>query len=137
MTDADFLWKLLAAISLLGNLLLLWRKMGGKAEKRQIGPDPLNVREADRFVTEKELKPICEHLELHDKNIDGLRRELQANYNTLMTSDAEGRARLHQKIDTVVADVSQMKGIIEPLKGIQERFARDVGRLEGILQRHN
>jgi hypothetical protein len=137
MTDPDFLWKLLAALSLIGNLILLWRKIGGGAEKRQISPDPLNVREADRFVTEKEILPIQRHLETHDKDVERLGKEIQANYNTLMKTDAEGRSRLHHEINAVASDVSAIKSTIGPLSNQMTDMTRALGRVEGILQQHN
>lgn len=141
MTDADFFWKLIAGLSMLANFLgalaLLWRRVSGKPEAREIKNDPLNVREADRFVTEKELKPLQDQVDGHSDDLAALRKEVQSNYNTLMTSDAKARSIIHQEINGLSNKISKMQGVIEPFEGLAQQLTRDIGRLEGILQRRN
>ena len=126
MTDADFTYQLIIAGSGVANAILVWRHFFGKAEKRQI-QDPLNVREADRFVTEKEIKPLKERVDGHDEAIAEIRKDAQANFNAVMKSDAEGRSRLHKEISIVALDVASIKDTVEPLKNLPERIARDIG----------
>lgn len=137
MTDADFLWKLIAALSVLGNLILLWQKVGGKVEKRELVPNTLSIRQADQFVTEKGLEPLQAQVDKHTSEIDGLRRDLQANYNSIMKSEAEGRSRLHKEINDIGKDMSAVKASMKTLEGLPERLARDIGILFGTLQKHD
>jgi len=116
-------------------------KLLGRDETRQIGPQPLKVQGVQEFVTAEHCgllhKNFEDRLIAVEKNTVELFRLQREGYNKLMESAAEARAKLHLKIDAVAADVATMKGTIEPLKGMAERFAKDVGRLEGILQRHS
>jgi len=141
MTEADLLWKSLAVLSVLANLAWLAMKLLGRDETRQIGPQPLKVQGVQEFVTAEHCgllhKNFEDRLIAVEKNTVELFRLQREGYNKLMESAAEARAKLHLKIDAVAADVATMKGTIEPLKGMAERFAKDVGRLEGILQRHS
>lgn len=136
ISDPDFLWKLLAALSVLGNFILIAQKLLGKPTPQRI-QDPLNVREADRYVTEKELLPLQDRVDGHDDAIAALRKEAQSNYNTLMTSDAKARSLIHQEINALSNKVSNMQGVIQPFEGLAQQLTRDIGRLEGILQRTN
>jgi len=141
MTDADFFWKLIAGLSMLANFLgaiaLLWNRVSGKSEAREIKNDPLNVREADRFITEKELAPLQEQVDGHADEIAELRKTAQDNFNKIKRDEAEGRSRLHTEINAVATDVSAIKSTVSPLTAQVAEITRSLGRVEGVLQQHN
>lgn len=131
MTDADYLWKLLAALSLLGNLVLLARQVFGRAEKREVSPSPLPVTKADKFVLEETHDALVERVDGHDKELRAIRDKMESNYNAIMTAEARGRRELHQEINEVNKQLAGIAAIVEGLKGLPERIARDVGILFG------
>lgn len=134
MTDAEFTYQLIAVGSLLGNAVLLWRALRGGSEKREITPDPLNVRKAERFVTEDEHQALVDRVDRHDKEFRDIRGKMESNYNALMKSEAEGRSRLHHEINEVNKQLAGIAAVVEGLKGLPERISRDVGMLFGQLQ---
>jgi len=119
ISDADFTYKLLIALSLLGNLILLWWKFSGKAETRTIAPNPLNVRAATEFVT-------TDHCALSHRNFEERLDRVEKNIRELF-----------QLQRGMAETVAEFKGTVEPLKDLATKFSRDVGRLEGILQKTN
>ena len=136
MTDAEFTYQLIAAGSLIGNALLVWKTLRGGKEKREITPDPLNVRKAERFVTEDEHEALADRVDGHEAELAAIRDRMQGNYNTLMKSEAEGRSRLHHQINALAEDVAAIKAAQEPLKTLPAEFNRAIGRIEGVLQRN-
>ena len=145
MTDADFFWKLMAGLSMLLNFLgavaLAWSRFSGKPEFQEIKNNPLRVQEVAKLVTLEHCnllhKSFDDRLKCVEDNVESLFTQQRESYNKLMESASAARARLHEKIDVLASEVANLKGTIEPLKGVTERFAKDVGRLEGILQRNN
>ena len=139
MTDPEFLWKALAVLSSVLNAMFLWRRVTGKSEAREIGPQPLKVQGVEEFVTSKHprLLRIDERLDEMKSRVSAMEELQRESYNKLMESAAAARLRLHEKIDKLGETVAHIEGTIEPLKGVTERIARDIGRLEGVLQRQH
>lgn len=118
ISDPDFLWKLLAALSVLGNFILLAIRLFGKPTPQRI-QDPLNVQKATEFVT-------TDHCNLAHRNFEDRLERVEKNIRELFTLQ-------RQAAETV----AEFKGTVEPLKNLATKFSQDVGRLEGILQRTN
>jgi len=141
MIEPDLIKDLALGVSFFLNLGLVSKKLFGKGDTVNVSPQPLKVQGVQEFVTAEHCgllhKNFEDRLIAVERNTAELFRLQREGYNKLMESAAEARAKLHAKIDAVAADVAKMSGTIEPLKGMAERFAKDVGRLEGILQRHS
>ena len=135
MPDAIVILGAFAGFSTIGNAILLADRLRGKPDRREITNDPLRVQAAQPFLTAESLEPLEDRLTRAEGHIEDLREKATLDYNKLMESDAAARLRLHTKIDVVVQDVASIKATIEPLKLIASTLSRDIGRLEGILQR--
>lgn len=54
MTDASLLWKLIALAAIIGNLIILGRKLFGKIDSRLIANSPLLIQEQQEWITRRE-----------------------------------------------------------------------------------
>lgn len=137
--EANLLYTGLTVLSLLGNAILIWWKLTGRKETHEITPQPLKVQAATEFVTAEHCALLHRNFEDRlttlEKNTKELFRLQRESYNEIMRSAAEARARMHEKIDGVAQSIAHIEGTMEPFKGLVERLSRDIGRIEGVLQR--
>jgi len=144
MAEPEFLKNLILGISALlnfvGLIFLTYNRVSGKPESRKIENDPLHVQKATEFVTTEHCHLLHKNFESRlaalEENVALLFTQQRESYNKLMESASAARQRIHEKIDAVAQSVAHLEGSIEPLKNLATKFSQDVGRLEGILQRH-
>lgn len=144
MTEPEFLKSTIVAISLLlnfvGLVFLTYNRISGKAESRRIANDPLHVQKATEFVTAEHCQLLHRNFESRlinlEKNVALLFQQQRESYDKFMESMGHANERIHERIDEVAQSVAHIEGTIEPLKNLAAKFSQDVGRLEGILQRH-
>ena len=139
MTEPEILKNLLLALSFILNLGLVSKKLFGKGDTVNVSPQPLKVQGVQEFVTSEHCsllnKNFEDRLAAVEKNTVELFRLQREGYNKLMESAAEARARIHEKIDKISNTVAHIEGSIEPLKAISQTLSKDIGRLEGVIQR--
>ena len=121
MTEPEFLKNTITALSLLGNfgglVFLTYNRMTGKDGERKI-KGKVSVEETD--------KPVgSDHCSLVHKNLDARLDAMEENIGELFELQR-----------AVAISVGRIEGTIEPFKNLATKFSQDVGRLEGILQRH-
>ncbi|MGB8352634.1 MAG: hypothetical protein WCD79_01975 [Chthoniobacteraceae bacterium] len=90
-------------------LFFIWR-LGGQKERREIYPQPLEVKAAAEYATKAELNLI--RMEFTSQ-IEGLRKEWRHDIGKLMESGEIRAGKLHTRIDAVLTAVSRLEGRIE------------------------
>lgn len=87
--QAQLLFNLILLVTTVGNSILIFRKLSGKAELREIGPSPLTVQAAPVYATRAELAAL-------EKSYEAIRDELREE--TLET-----RRRIDNLPDRIIA----------------------------------
>jgi hypothetical protein len=115
-TNNLFLGMLVNGLVCLGGLVVVYRKLCGAAEKRQIEPQPLVVR--------KDLEPIsredCVRQHQAEERFMAARFTAIENRLTELTASLERRneageeraSGIHKRVDAVAADLAETKGIL-------------------------
>ena len=107
MTEGDFLWKLIAVVTPLLSVAVMWAKINSVA-KTKIEPQPLNVAiEKEYLRKESFYKHVAQHAHEHDTITSNI-RELEK-----VVADQKGRSEVNgarlveiaQKLDRVIERV--------------------------------
>lgn len=103
LSPAVLLWTLLGVLLLVGNVISVWSWISGRTERRRIEPQPLEVAEAERFVTRRELENfqagIIERLNRIEREIASIRDTDTEDRGELRDFMNQGLARVHERID--------------------------------------
>lgn len=102
-SQAWLLYQLVLLAAALAPVLLLWRKLSGRPEVREIQPNPLEVREAPQFVHKAEffsqLQGITDRLNRMEASIAGMQAARHAEIESLRVDFRADIQRIHQRID--------------------------------------
>jgi chromosome segregation ATPase len=117
MSDADFLWKLIAAVSTVGGLVLLVLKIRGGGELRTINPQPLIIKLAEQFASKEELLRLEESVKSVERRISDMPRELNHVVEVIDSKLENKLDKIQHRMETVGTTLSEL--------------SRAIGRLEG------
>lgn len=88
-SQAQLLFQLLLLAMTVGNTLVIFKKLMGKTERREIGPSPLTVQAAPDYATKAELRQL-------QVNFDAVRDEMREEI-------VETRRRIDSLPDRIIA----------------------------------
>jgi hypothetical protein len=111
-----FLGWLVNGLVTLGGLVVVYRKLSGQAEKREIAPQPLQVEATPSLITRGD----CERQHKAEERFMASRfSALEGRIIDLTTSlerrNAEGEMRasgIHKRVDAVASDLAAVKGTL-------------------------
>lgn len=98
--------------SIVGNVIQIVR--WNRAQPRQIEPQPLDIRQVREFATRSELeKHIDEDRGAHDT----LHARFNSTEKSLREVIEQGNRRVHDRVDAVLAAVSEVRGELKRIEG--------------------
>lgn len=122
-TTGWLLLQLLTLALLVGNVMLVWRRLSGRGESRAISPQPLEVKAAVEWVRRDEWElTMRSHRERDDRlqvQIDEARRQREGDM-----------ARIYEILDTLRGQVS---GLMQSSQDTRIQTAQLVDRVDRVL----
>lgn len=104
----------LVALIQIGSLIVMWRKLSGAPESREITPQPLEVKPAADYMTRDACRQMHAQTERWEsEKFAALERQLSSLTSALERRNSEGESRaskIHARIDSVVESVSEIRG---------------------------
>lgn len=93
---------------------VLWRKLSGAPESREISPQPLEVKPAAEYMTRQSCREMHTQTErFESEKFGAIEKQLSAMTAALERRNTEGEARaskIHSRIDAVVEAVAEVRG---------------------------
>jgi len=125
MTDAQLLYAALGLIILIANAITAWSVITGKSAKREIGPQPFEIKTSKDLLTKDDHTQICQPLHHRvghlENEVRAIRLKMDADKQEILASADITALRIHERIDdlqkTITAD--------------NREILRALGRLEG------
>lgn len=82
MTDAEFLWKLIAVLTAVSGLVIAWLKIkGGQAIR--IADQPIQTQKATHYVTEDELIQVINRIDRLERGQCDCQKQTEANFQEI------------------------------------------------------
>lgn len=119
MSQGEYISMGFYCLILLGNAATAWAVLSGKAQKRDLGPQPFDVRVKDRALTVKDHENLCgplhQRVGVLESDVRGLRAKMESDKDEIIKSGEERVKSLHARIDGVPA---QLIALLRDTKGL-------------------
>ena len=119
MTEATNIGQWVIAAGVIGNMLLVWWKLSGRSETRDITPQPLMVkpspeyakvdhahsqyitREECRIENSRQQEELAQRFTTITRQVEGLNNHITTGLEALNKKDEERASKLHSRIDPI------------------------------------
>jgi hypothetical protein len=119
MSPAELLYTGLGVLILVGQAVGAWFLLTGRASKREVGPQPFEVREASESLTRREHSLTCGHIDRRvtalETRADRLERRMDEDKKEIIASGKDSEKGIHSRINTVLEAVSELRGELKRL----------------------
>jgi len=119
MNQGEFIVMGIGVLILLGNAFTAWAVITGKAQRRDLGPQPFEVTMQDKPLTKSGHEAICGPLHVRvgalENRTDRIERKMEEDKNEMLKAGEVRAKDLHRRIDGIPA---QVIALLKDTKGL-------------------